>query len=331
MLTSPHHVVLTVANLEAQCGLWEALGFVRKPIAVVPAAAALALYGHEGETRELVLSRPEHWTGSHPDLTGPNSASLRDPSGDPFLTGKPDRGSLRLVETAEPGPIRLPFAPGPEALDVYVRELASTVLAAEGAAVSVRPLLTLPLGPITMRQQMLMGFDGARCTLVEIERRRPSLLDAHPEAATSEISSLIIVTSDHEVSEAFWLAAGLQKHSDISLDFEAVSTMMGLPRHEPVRMTLLGDGAISPIRLEFLQFVNVTSSDAGPALDMSSAPHGAPSPVFMVDNIEEEAAALCALGATFGGITSYESASGMVGQAVLFDPSGIRFELHLRN
>jgi catechol 2,3-dioxygenase-like lactoylglutathione lyase family enzyme len=302
MLTSPHHVVLTVANLEAQCGLWEALGFVRGSVADVPTPAALALYGHEGETRELVLSRPQDWTGS-----------------------------LRLVQTSEPGPVRSPFAPGPEALDVYVRDLATTMAIAEGSAVSVRPSLTLALGPITMRQQMLMGVDGARCTLVEIERRRPSLLDVHPDAATSEVSSLIIVTADHDESEAFWLAAGLQKHSDISLDLEAVSTMMGLPRHEPVRMTLLGDEAISPMRLEFLQFVNVKSSDAGPALDMSSAPHGAPSPVFMVDNIEDEAAALCALGATLGGITNYESASGMVAQAVLFDPSGIRFELHLRN
>jgi hypothetical protein len=329
MLTSPHHVVMTVANLEAQCGLWEALGFVRGSVVPVPAAAAMTLYGHEGDTRELVLSRPEDWTGSH-DLTGPNSAALRDPSVDPFPTGKPGRGSLRLVETANPGPVRSPFAPGPEALDVYVRDLAATIATAEVSAVSVRPSLTLPLGPITMRQQMLMGVDGARCTLVEIERRRPSLLDSYPDAANSEISSLIIVTANHEVSEAFWLGAGLRKHSDISLDLEAVSTMMGLPRHEPVRMTLLGDEAISPMRLEFLQFVNVSSSDAGQALDMSAAPHGAPSPVFMVDNIDNEAAALCALGATIGGITSYESASGMVAQAALFDPYGIRFELHLR-
>jgi hypothetical protein len=172
-----------------------------------------------------------------------------------------DRGRVRLVEVdAEPIP-RRPFDAGPAALDFYSRDLDRSL-----AAVGLRPeaRVRIDLGPLVMHQTRLVGPDTTPVVLIDANHRRPSLLDTDDAALHSEAHSLVWVVPSIDEALPFWTGAGLSVAFDLPIESPAVAELMDLPRPDvPVRMAMLTDTDVRPMRLELFEF----PADEGAAFD----------------------------------------------------------------
>ncbi len=177
-----------------------------------------------------------------------------------------ERGRVRVV-SAEPGPRRAPYDGGIAALDFYVRDIGD------------RPAVRIDLGPLVMHQSRLTGPDDLPVVLIEANHRRPSRL-ATTDAEFSEAHSLVWVVPDVGETVEFFAAAGLTCAFDVPLESPAVAEIMGLPEVVPVRMAMVSDEALSPMRLELFGFPGrVVPPCDGRALA------GRAWPVFEVDDL----------------------------------------------
>lgn len=179
-----------------------------------------------------------------------------------------ERGRVRVVEAA-PGPARGPYDGGLAALDFYARSLHGL------------PSVRIDLGPLVMHQARVTGPDGLPVVLIDANHRRPSRLDT-TDAAFSEAHSLVWVVPDVGATVAFFTEAGLSVAFDVPLESPAVSEIMGLPEPTPVRMAMVSDAELSPMRLELFGFPGRTTPPS-PA----TARAGDAWPVFEVADLSD--------------------------------------------
>jgi hypothetical protein len=178
-----------------------------------------------------------------------------------------ERGRVRVVP-APPGSTRGPYDGGLAALDFYTR------------SVDGRPSVRIDLGPLVMHQARVTGPDGLPVVLIEANHRRPSRLDT-TDAVYSEAHSLVWVVPDVGESVAFFVGAGLALAFDLPLESPAVSEVMGLPETSPVRMAMVSDAALSPMRLELFGFPG-RSTPPAPAVPVA----GGAWPAFEVEDLD---------------------------------------------
>ena len=191
-----------------------------------------------------------------------------------------ERGRVRLVEVAgEPAP-RQPLDAGLAALDFYSRDLARSLAQLDAAHDAP---VRIDLGPLVMHQVRLTGPDTLPVVLIDASSRRPSLLDTDDEALHSEAHSMVWVVPDIAEAAGFWTSAGLALAFDIPVSSPAVAEVMRLPRPDvPVRMAMLSDDAVRPMRLELFAFPDDGGAPADPALRPGTA-----WPAFEVTSLED--------------------------------------------
>jgi catechol 2,3-dioxygenase-like lactoylglutathione lyase family enzyme len=286
MLSSPHHVIIGTQNISAQISFWAALGYsvIAGPTDLTVEASS-ALFGCELPCTEVLLG-----------VSGATS------------------GFVRLVSVERAQPPTGPFDRRPSAIDIYTTDQPRSVALATEAGYPLDGQMDLPLGPgVTLKNREHLGPDGTRVTFVAIERRRPSILDAQPELLHSEVHSLVTIVDDIDVAAAPFLAAGLVNHSSFGFESAALSELMHLPRTVGVKMNLIGDAELSPLRLEFLAL----DRQPGEGSDVSNWPlaAGLPIPGFVVQGANKFEAAIVTLtanGVEFGDV-ALTSGSAVVG------------------
>ena len=215
----------------------------------------------------------------------------------------PGGAAVAVELTGATGAGRAPcdFEQGPRALDLYTVDLDGVLGDAAAAGWATSGPGTVVIGPVTMRQAMVVGPDGLAVVLVESTHRRSSLLDDEPGRRCSEPHSVVWCVPDLDAESSRWEAAGWTKGMDLAFSEPAVSDYLGLPRSPvPIRMTMLSGPDVEPVRLELLEFPD----DPGPAAPGHGAA-GLRGLAFVVDEPEVVAAALQidpATGRTPGGI-----------------------------
>lgn len=162
------------------------------------------------------------------------------------VTGGPT-GTVDVVEATGRWD-RAPLEGGPAALDFYVRSMGS------------REHVTIELGPLVMQQSRVVGPDGLPVVLIEANHRRTSLLDSS-DAEVSEAHSLVWVVPSIDEPLEFFRAAGLTVAFDLPITSPAVCELMDLPGGTTVRMAMLGDEAMGPMRFELFEAPGTTQWD----------------------------------------------------------------------
>ena len=145
---------------------------------------------------------------------------------------------------------------GPRALDLYTTDIERGVSVAADAGHTTSPIGTIAMGPVIMRQALISGPDGVPVVLVESTHRRSSILDREPDRLFSEPHSVVWAVADLDTEAALWVEHGATKGMDLRFSEPAVSEYLGLPDSPvEIRMTMLCDAEVSPLRLELLEFV----------------------------------------------------------------------------
>lgn len=143
---------------------------------------------------------------------------------------------------------RSAFAGGPAALDFYARSVATL------------PHVTVPLGPLVMHQARVTGPDGLPVVLIDASHRRPSLLDS-TDLPVSEAHSMVWVVPSVDEALALFVAGGLSVVFDLPISSDEVCSLVGLPAGTPVRMAMLSDEELTPMRFELLEAPGVAPWD----------------------------------------------------------------------
>ncbi len=292
MLSSPSHVAVGCTDLDATARFLQTFGFVADGDAVLPPEVAAALYGADGPLAQRWLSVP--------------GAA---------------RGRVRLVGVPSAGTAPGPFDRGAHAIDLYTTDIARSVDQARRAGGRAGPVGAYRAGPLQVQEVKTHGPDGLPLVFIQVDRRRPSVLDTAPERLHSEVHSIVwtVDDADMEAALAFWRdTAGLSVLLDAALADPEISRFMELPRDDvTVRLALLADADVAPARLELLTFPADRGAPSPTALHAGSFLPG-----FTVDDL---GAAMQRLpGATFGEVVALPGGGrGTRGVA----PGGVAFEL----
>jgi hypothetical protein len=118
--------------------------------------------------------------------------------------------------------------------------------------------------------------------LIDANHRRPSLLDVEPDALHSEAHSMVWVVPSIDEALPFWRDAGLAVAFDLPLASPAVADLLDLPgRDTRVRMAMLTDEAVRPMRFELFELPDdpISASDPAPRA-------GTAWPVFEVSDLD---------------------------------------------
>jgi len=227
MVILPTHAVIGSTQPEAIAVIYGALGFEERRRGVIEAGAARALYGLDAAVGEIVMTVP----GS-------------------------DRGWLRIVETPHGGPHPGPYDRGPHAIDLYSRGIEASIGAAARAGSPAGPLVDYRIGPFTVREVKTVGPDHVVTVFIEVDARRPSVLDRDPARVNSEVHGIVWIVERVDDAVAFWRdKAGLGVLLDATTREPAVATFMGLPRADAaVRLAVLAEPGVQPPRVEFVEF-----------------------------------------------------------------------------
>jgi hypothetical protein len=220
------------------------------------------------------------------------------------------------------------FFRGGHAIDLYTTDMPASVDAARSLGAEVGPVADYEFGPVHLTQAQAVGPDGVDVVFVGIGHRLPSVLDAEPNRLHSEVHSVVASVDDLEVETAFWTkVAGLDLRSQFPIDVPAVSEFMMLPRHAPVKMSVMTGPAAAPPRFELLAY-----DDADGRLTPSNPlTAGAIVPVFTVGGLDAYLSQLTAAGATAGPIVVATGADGGEERAAAFrSPAGVDAELRER-
>jgi catechol 2,3-dioxygenase-like lactoylglutathione lyase family enzyme len=292
--TSPvavDHVVVGASSIQATIDFFGALGFVvldRRPLA---AESAAALYGVDGTVDEVLLGVP----------------------------GAAGAG-VRVVSTPLPKAARDDFFRGGHAIDLYTTDIHRSVAIAKDTGATVGSVADFAFGPVQLTQAMAVGPDGVDVVFVGINHRLPSVLDSAPDLLHSEVHSVVASVDDLATETAFWTeTVGLDLRSQFPIDVEAVSEFMMLPRHAPMKMSVMCGPDAAPPRFELLTF------DDAPGRLSPSRPLTAGSviPVFRTADFDATVARLVGGGASAGAVVG-EPGARAVG---LTSPGGVDLEL----
>ena len=106
-----------------------------------------------------------------------------------------------------------------------------------------------------MKECKCLGPDDLALVLIEVDKRRPSLLDSSPTVLFSEVHSAVYVVDSIASAAPFWKDAGLDSLLDATFSEPGVAEFMGLPRLDTrLRLTLLAGTDQAPLRLELIEF-----------------------------------------------------------------------------
>ncbi len=234
MLKSPSHVTIGVSNLERTARFFQTFGFVREADCLIGAFAARELYGLRDATCETRLSMP--------------GAAL---------------GSIRLVQTDEEAIHGGPFDRGAHAVDLYVRDMGRALEVVKNTHASIGPVAAYSVGPMSIKECKCVGPDGLALVLIEVDKRRPSLLDSSASVLFSEVHSAVFVVDSIEAAAGFWTGASLKVLLDATFAEPGVAEFMHLPRPDTrLRLALFADPGQLPIRLELIEFPDADGREA---------------------------------------------------------------------
>jgi hypothetical protein len=238
MLSSPTHCIVGATDLDAVARCLGAFGFTDRQDDVLPASAAARLYGLEGPARQATLGA----AGS----TGP--------------------GWIRVVETRRPAPRVGPYDHGPHAIDLYTRDIEASVALARAAGADCGEITHYTVGPLAIGEVKVVGPDHVVLVFIQVDKRRPSLLDAPDRPLHSELHSAVWTVPAIDAVKPFWTGrAGLPQLLDATIADPEVAAFMHLPRAQsPIRLLVVADPAQRPARLEFIEFPEDPGAPAPP-------------------------------------------------------------------
>ncbi len=296
MFPSPIDVVVGASNLTAAAEFLILFGFEKGPSAKLPANAADALYGIDGEINELVMVVP----------------------------GAP-RGRVRLVATPNAARSYAPFDARPFAIDLFTADMDKSVALADEGGTHASPITDHHFGPVTIREVEITGPDRLVVTLLEPSAgRRPCVLDDDPERLHSEVHAFVWSDTDLDQHIGYWTDRGLQTLMDVVMETPGLGALVGAPDEDvKLRLTVFADAPDArPIRVEFVEFMGKPSIPQ-PTLPLAAGLHA---PAFEFDDLN---AALPGLApAEIGEIVTVDTPlhPGMRAATVV-TPGGHRFEV----
>jgi hypothetical protein len=254
---------------------------------------AAALYGVEHPLDELLLAAP----------------------------GAAD-GTVRVVGPAAAGAPDEPYARGAHALDFYTADLEASLARCREAGWRTGPVGHVVLGPLVMDQATVHGPGGLLVVLIASERRRPSLLDTDSSARHSQCHSLVWAVDSVADALPFWQALpGLTVPFDAPVAHPEVARFMELPDPEDaLRMAMVCDVDVSPMRFELLEFVG----RPGPQRASWPLAAGLHAPWFEVPDLDAALAAARTAGGEPGPVAD-------VGACSVLAPGGVRLEVWERS
>jgi catechol 2,3-dioxygenase-like lactoylglutathione lyase family enzyme len=292
MLKSPSHVTIGASNIERTSRFFQVLGFIRESDRAIGAFAARELYGLVGATTET-------------RLTMPGAVS----------------GFIRLLQTEGDVVHGGPFDRGAHAVDLYVRDMTVALEVVKNTHAEIGPVAAYSVGPMTIKECKCVGPDGLALVLIEVDKRRPSVLDSSARVLFSEVHSAVYVVDSIDAAAGFWKAAGLKVLLDATFAEPTVAEFMHLPRPDTrLRLALFADEGQFPVRLELIEFPDPDGRDAPliPALPLRP---GRFLSGFEVDSVPAAIGSLP--GATYSKICRTGEGAVAVGVA----PGGVGFEL----
>lgn len=295
-LTSPSHAVLAHPAPQEVATFLKPFGFEATATGRLPADVARALYGIDREVEESKLEVP--------------GAA---------------QGWIRVVQTPHPAIERDPFEPRPLAIDLYTRDLDRSIeLAVQGGG---RPqeLVEYQVGPLELREIEIDCPGGWRLVLMELNQRRPSVLDQHDDLLHSEVHSIVwSVPRVQDVLDELCGRAGLEVLADAEIRGDTISRLMSLPKGEVgVRFTLICDHGATPARFEILEFLEDAAPPTAPWLPLRPGLFG---PAFHTEDLDAAMARLTS--SRFGPTVELDTTVHRKAVAVGGEgPGGFRFEL----
>jgi hypothetical protein len=226
MLKSPSHVTIGASNLENTARFFQAYGFVRTSDGPIGAFASRELYGLAAATSEVLLCIPGATAGF-----------------------------IRLVHTPAEVVESGPFDRGAHAVDLYVRHMGEALEVAKNTHAAIGPVADYAVGPLTIKECKCVGPDGLALVLIEVNKRRPSVLDSGASRLFSEVHSAVYVVDSVDEAAGFWKNAGLKVLLDATFAEPTVAAFMHLPRPDTrLRLALFADEGQLPVRLELIEF-----------------------------------------------------------------------------
>jgi catechol 2,3-dioxygenase-like lactoylglutathione lyase family enzyme len=154
-----------------------------------------------------------------------------------------------------------------------------------------------------VREAEVHGPDHLILTLLQVDKRRPSLLDAEPDRLHSEVHSFVYSVREADRCIAFWQACGLKKVTDAPFGGTTLAIALGLPPREiRSRFVVFVDEADKPVRVQLLEFLG-EGGELIPDWPLAGGLHAV---AFEVEELEAACAALPT--ARFGDVVEYESA-----------------------
>ena len=292
MLKSPSHVTIGASNVERMSRFFQAVGFVREADTAVDAFAARELYGLQGATTETRLTLPGAASGF---------VRLIAAGGDPVEGG--------------------PFDCGAHAVDLYVRDMREALEIVKNTHAEIGPVAAYSVGPMTIKECKCVGPDGLAVVLIEVDKRRPSVLDSSAHVVFSEVHSAVYVVDSIDAAAGFWKDAGLKVLLDATFAQPTVAEFMHLPRPDTnLRLALFADEGQFPIRLEMIEFPDADGRNA-PLITALPLRPGRFLFGFEVENVPGAVAALH--GADYSKVCRLGTLAAVTGVA----PGGVGFEL----
>lgn len=238
MLKSPSHVTIGASNVESTARFFQAFGFVRESDFEIEAFAARELYGLRGPVSGTRLAMP----GA-------------------------ERGFIRVIQSPENAVEGGPFDRGPHAVDLYVRDMGLALEIVKNTHADIGPVAAYKVGPMTIRECKCVGPDGLALVLIEVDKRRPSVLDVSAHALFSEVHSAVYVVDSVDAAAGFWKDAGLKVLLDATFAEPTVAEFMHLPRPDTrLRLALFAHEGQLPVRLEMIEFPDADGRGA-PMID----------------------------------------------------------------
>jgi catechol 2,3-dioxygenase-like lactoylglutathione lyase family enzyme len=292
----PDHAVVGASDPDRAVAFYTAFGFTERRRGTIDAAAAHALYGLDGPVDEVVLG----------------------------VDGS-DHGLLRIVATPLAAPDRGDFHRGGHALDLYSTDVEASVAIARDQGAVAGPIADYPFGPVHLTQAQAYAPDHVPLVFVGIDHRLPSVLDERPELGHSELHSIVACVDGIDAETDFWIdVVGLRKQSAFPIDVPAVSEFMMLPRHAPVRMSVMRGPESLPPRFELLAF---DDADGRYAASRPLVPGGLLLGLS-IEDVSGFVAHLAAHGARTGEVVEAPGLHGGLQQAAwACTPGGVDFEV----
>jgi len=289
LLGRASEVIVGASDIEAMATFFHELGFDAASTSRLDADAARALYGLSAPTQEMLMR----------------------------ADGR-EHGALRLVATPMRRTMASPYERGAYDISLYCSDIEAAGRAGARAGAHVGPVGVLDLGALILHQRQLIGPDDVRIVLIASETRRSSLLDGNVDRMFSEVHSLVWCVEDIGAAAAFWRDGGLTQTFEMPIMHPAVARFLELPRADvPIRMALLSDEDVSPIRFELLAF----PEDRGPTLPTDTLRVGIGPLVFHTEELEAAMGSL--RGAHLGETVEIDGARCVAGVA----PGGVAFQL----